>query len=391
MQPDGPGGPAVLLAARSLSHMGLYIRKSLSVGPFRFNLSKSGIGVSTGVRGFRVGAGPRGNYVHMGRGGLYFRQSLDSAHPGHASPSPNPPRFAHSAGTVGPFQEIESGSVMDMVDGSSEDLLKELNDKRQKVTLRPFALVGSALVTLLFLNTGPPAWQTAALAVTCGVACWQIGIRDAVRKTTVIFYDLESDIEHAYERLHDAFGEVTACGAAWHVSAHAAVRDRKYHAGAGKVVSRHRTALRADEPPFVKTNVDVPLIPVGKQTLALMPDRVLVFDRAAVGAIGYRDLRVERQESQFIEDGAVASDATVVGNTWQYVNKKGGPDRRFANNRELPICLYDTLHFSSSSGLNELVQLSKSGAGRQFTEALALMRSMPQATGTPPVESERRA
>ena len=37
-------------------------------GPFRFNLSKSGLGVSAGVPGFRVGTGPRGNYVHMGRG-----------------------------------------------------------------------------------------------------------------------------------------------------------------------------------------------------------------------------------------------------------------------------------------------------------------------------------
>ena len=37
--------------------MGFYIRKSVKAGPFRFNLSKSGIGTSVGVRGFRVGTG----------------------------------------------------------------------------------------------------------------------------------------------------------------------------------------------------------------------------------------------------------------------------------------------------------------------------------------------
>ena len=58
--------------------MPFYIRKSLSVGPFRFNLSKSGIGMSTGVRGFRIGTGPRGNYIQMGRAGLYYRASLSS-------------------------------------------------------------------------------------------------------------------------------------------------------------------------------------------------------------------------------------------------------------------------------------------------------------------------
>lgn len=56
--------------------MGFYLRKSFRAGPLRLNLSKSGLGVSAGVKGFRVGSGPRGGYVHAGRGGLYYRQSL---------------------------------------------------------------------------------------------------------------------------------------------------------------------------------------------------------------------------------------------------------------------------------------------------------------------------
>ncbi|MFM7316607.1 MAG: DUF4236 domain-containing protein, partial [bacterium] len=38
--------------------MGFYFRKSIGVGPFRFNLSKSGIGVSTGIPGFRISQSP---------------------------------------------------------------------------------------------------------------------------------------------------------------------------------------------------------------------------------------------------------------------------------------------------------------------------------------------
>lgn len=56
--------------------MGWYIRKSVKVGPLRLNLSKSGIGYSLGMKGLRVGTGPRGPYVAGGRYGLYFRQSL---------------------------------------------------------------------------------------------------------------------------------------------------------------------------------------------------------------------------------------------------------------------------------------------------------------------------
>lgn len=56
--------------------MGWYLRKSLSLGPLRFNLSKSGIGTSIGVKGLRIGTGPAGSYLRGGRGGLYFRQPL---------------------------------------------------------------------------------------------------------------------------------------------------------------------------------------------------------------------------------------------------------------------------------------------------------------------------
>lgn len=58
--------------------MGWYLRKSLILGPIRINLSKLGLGISAGIKGLRVGTGPRGSYLHAGREGLYYRTSLDS-------------------------------------------------------------------------------------------------------------------------------------------------------------------------------------------------------------------------------------------------------------------------------------------------------------------------
>jgi hypothetical protein len=40
--------------------MGFYFRKSASFGPFRINMSKSGLGYSVGGRGFRTGVSARG-------------------------------------------------------------------------------------------------------------------------------------------------------------------------------------------------------------------------------------------------------------------------------------------------------------------------------------------
>src|SRR6185295_19335057 len=99
--------------------MGFYFRKSVSVGPLRFNLSKSGIGVSAGIRGFRVGTGPSGNYVHMGMGGLYYRQTLPSSKsdPGPAW-RPRDLTEEHASATHGPMETITSGSVSRMVDST---------------------------------------------------------------------------------------------------------------------------------------------------------------------------------------------------------------------------------------------------------------------------------
>lgn len=55
--------------------MGMYIRKSLKVGPVRINLSKSGVGISAGIKGARIGVRSDGKtYIHAGRGGLYYRK-----------------------------------------------------------------------------------------------------------------------------------------------------------------------------------------------------------------------------------------------------------------------------------------------------------------------------
>ena len=58
--------------------MGLYLRKGFRLGPIRLNLSKSGLGVSGGIKGAKIGIGPRGTYFNGGSDGLYYRKHLGS-------------------------------------------------------------------------------------------------------------------------------------------------------------------------------------------------------------------------------------------------------------------------------------------------------------------------
>lgn len=56
--------------------MGFYVRKGFNFGPLRVNFSRSGIGLSLGVKGLRFSAGPNGNFFHAGRKGVYYKQKL---------------------------------------------------------------------------------------------------------------------------------------------------------------------------------------------------------------------------------------------------------------------------------------------------------------------------
>ncbi len=57
--------------------MGFFFRRSIGFGPFRINLSKSGVGESVGFRGFRIGINPKGKkYVRAGAGGIYYYKTI---------------------------------------------------------------------------------------------------------------------------------------------------------------------------------------------------------------------------------------------------------------------------------------------------------------------------
>lgn len=100
------------------------------------------------------------------------------------------------------------------------------------------------------------------------------------------------------------------------------------------------------------------------------PERLLIFSAKGVGAVAYHDLEIQVEKVKFVESGKAPADSEVVGRTWKYVNKKGGPDRRFKDNVELPICLYEEMTFRSRTGLNERIQLSRGSVAGAVTRAV---------------------
>jgi hypothetical protein len=143
------------------------------------------------------------------------------------------------------------------------------------------------------------------------------------------------------------------------------------------------TPLSFALPKIVACNITPRSVQVGTQTLYLLPDVMLVAHDQRVGAVGYADLELRWQDSNFIEEGRVPVDAEVVGQTWKHPNKGGGPDRRFKENYQIPICRYEVLHPSSGSGLNELLEFSKRGVSRPLADGVRDLAGLNGRLGVP--------
>jgi hypothetical protein len=278
-----------------------------------------------------------------------------------------------------------------MEDSSSSELLDEIKGKRAKLRILPISLIvlSVACVCLFVGADHVPWWGFIGFFVAAITAITLASYLDKNRKTVVIFYDLESKAASAFCGVLEALSALRECGRVRHITAQGASEDPKYHAGAGTLVKYQGVTISTSKVPFLVTNLDIPRMVLGKLELVFLPDRLVVLQADEVGAVQYADLSLDIRQVRFIESDSVPSDAQVVDQTWQFVNKKGGPDRRFSNNRQLPVALYEEIGFRSSSGLNELVQASKVGTGEVLRSAIAWMSTADEIPSPPPVLGTR--
>ncbi len=73
---------------------------------------------------------------------------------------------------------------------------------------------------------------------------------------------------------------------------------------------------------------------------------------------------------RFQEEEGVPSDSKVVAQAWAKANKNGGPDRRFANNYQIPVAAYAHLKLKSESGLWEEFHFSNVERAALFATTL---------------------
>jgi hypothetical protein len=350
--------------------MGYFFRKRVGLGPFRLNFSKSGVGASVGVTGARVTVTPRGaTYVTVGRRGFYYRETLfESGRKQPGTPSVSAVGCSATGGSS-PGQIVTAG-VSDLVDSSSERLLQQLNERASmgNPAIILYCLAGLlGLCGFVFVGDNQLTYTT-GLPILAALGVMVFGLvvhkRNTESRTSRLFYELDGAEQQKHSIVQQALGQLSQCQRIWRVEGESATFDRKRNAGASSLVRRTTITVGNLNPPRVETNVPVPCVNMGRSQLFFLPDVILYREGGRYGAVAYGDFRIEQGFTQFIESDAVPLDAAVVSHTWRYVNRNGGPDRRFNNNRQLPVLRLGVLVFTSAKGLN--IQLNTSNGQRSL-------------------------
>jgi hypothetical protein len=350
--------------------MGLYFRKSVNFGGMRLNFSKSGIGLSTGVKGFRYSVGPKGAYINIGRNGVYYRKKLGANRP-PAAPCENAEENRDQIPQDEP-DRFTTCDASELVDSSSREILDQINENMRHPARGPI-IRWVAVIAACFVAQLPFAWHWVSGLVVLIPGLFhasRMDEEDRALRTTPLFYELQDKAHADFQKIHDAFLTLAGAVRICRVQGEHGVSDWKRNAGANSLLSTSPIEVKCDDhPPFIATNLTVPSIETDTEQLFFFPDRILILQGNTYGAVSYDSLSLDFTTRSFIESRSVPNDAEVIGTTWEKVNKDGSRDKRFNENRELPVLRYGYLRFHSESGLNASLQVSSVKAAEQFSKA----------------------
>ena len=349
--------------------MGFYIRKSVSLGGVRLNLSKSGLGVSTGVKGFRVGMNGRGTYVHMGRGGLYYRQQLSWNRHRSQSRSSKRPQAAPAAMDSGVFYTESLAQPLDISSGLADvDHVLEHFRNRPNSNWISWCLGVGAAVAMLW-----SAIAATILAVACGAS---VILLHATKSQRILIYNLDDDAELRFSRFVETLEEYFTSSKLWLYEEMSGTFDWKRNAGATALIKRRPALVHTEGEKTVRSNISIPTLVSAQDRIHFLPDMAVCANGESLSGFAYNDIGFVDELTRFIESEGAPNDAQIVDQTWQFTNKNGGPDRRFNNNRVLPVCLYQQTAFSFGSKYSRTITKSRVSDSQKLRNALSDLQAI---------------
>lgn len=243
-------------------------------------------------------------------------------------------------------QEYQEEGYEVVIDKSAAEILNEIN-KRVK---SPYYSVFFGLLTLLFFLLGIVTPIFIIFFLLGIVLTYLVYKRDIIRKTTPLKYEFtDEDSREQFSRVSDSLRSLSSTKSIWRLKSQIATDDWKRNAGSQSLVVRQLSKVGQMIPNLLKTNVEVWGIDSGNIKLYLLPDLIFVFQNGVYSTIPYDVLKIAFEDFEYVEHETLPQDATVIGQTWKFVRRDGGADRRFNNNRQVPIVRYGMVNLATQS------------------------------------------
>ena len=185
-------------------------------------------------------------------------------------------------------------------------------------------------------------------------------------------YEFENNGSEYYKEIITAFNKIAQSKRIWSlISSEKFLSDyqKKINAGASSLVDWASASIGTGKLPWVNTNISIPLIKTNGNSLYFVPDGILVYDSKGIAYVDYQNLKISCDTTRFADDNP-PSDAHIIDKTWLYINKDGGPDRRFKNNKEIPVCKYGKLKIEIGNRLLLYIMTSLEDAPKEFQKAM---------------------
>lgn len=323
--------------------MGLRMRKSVNLGcGFRVNVSKSGIGYSWGVPGYRITKTAKGKtrktYSIPGTGLSYVDEaSKRTAKSNNKNISQTAPENTHE--TV-PTENIDITNISELQPANFTDLIN---------SIRTCLIMNKIFNYMCIGLIGIPIFNVALSFI--GIAGVIGKIYTLKKKTPYLQYEMDESSQIQYQNVLSSIKNLNTCNKIWHINQVQHVSNKKTNAGAARNVGRKPFIIQNHLPKIIRSNVDGIRMKLDKKQLIFLPDTILIMQGCKVGAAAYKNITITQSYTNFIESEKVPTDAEIVDYTWQYVNKNGSADKRFKNNRKYPICRYGNLKFVDGKNL----------------------------------------
>jgi AAA+ superfamily predicted ATPase/ribosomal protein S25 len=189
------------------------------------------------------------------------------------------------------------------------------------------------------------------------------------RKLAATEYDvdapLSTEVLSRYEEMCQAFEKLLTSQKIWFQESK--VQNNVAKSSAASLVSLKETAFEVGVFNYIKSKFDVPIIPMDNKLLYLYPEfAVLAQSPSQFEVVDYKDISITYSPIRFHEPGSYPSDAEKIGTTWQYVNKNGGPDKRFSYNPQIAVVRYGGIYVTIKNHFSGTFQISNADLAEKF-------------------------